>query len=168
MLQFPSPFRLEVSGNKKSILDGGNSQLPSDLNGFMISKSLLELSSQLLERRGEEHGKVYFQTKCEDVAIHVKALALETQRLECIPVSNYVQSIKQIYEDVGRLPQRVVKWLNSTPNTERAEGPEWLSRSCLPEIARTETEVACKISGSVIHRCLFRSCSKPSIKPLNK
>ncbi len=155
MLQFPSPYRLDMDD-----VVTGNSQLPSSAReGFMVSDSLLHKIAQVLELNGGS-GKLFFQTKCEDVAVYVKNLAIFTGQLECIPCNDPVLDIDVVYDKSqnGR-PKRVEQWLSSAPpfGPERAEGSIWSSSELLPSFARSETEVASQNDGAFLHRCMFKN-----------
>lgn len=154
MLQFPSPYRLNVDQG----YNAGNLQLPtSATQGFMVTETLLCMIANILILNGG-CGKLLIQTKCEDVAIFVKNLAICTGNFQLIPCTDYVSYIDQdvYFGRKNNRPKRVEQWLASYPITERAEGIYW-SKSCLiPSFARTETEIACDDDDTFIHRCLMK------------
>mmetsp|Transcript_8279 Transcript_8279/g.18543 ORF Transcript_8279/g.18543 Transcript_8279/m.18543 type:complete len:638 (-) Transcript_8279:135-2048(-) len=151
MINFPSPYRLEVSG-------AGNSQLPSKhSNQFMVTKKVLALVAGLLSKpdRKGGNGLFLFQTKCEDVAVHVKNDCLSSGTMECVPCKNPIKDINLQYKS-GNRPKRVDEWLKATPSAERAEGSMYSRTPFLPTAGRPETEVQCSYENTVVHRCLFR------------
>ena len=153
LIQFPSPYRLIRDENTI-----GNTQLPTSANdGFMVTESLLQTIIKVLSLN-KGNGKLLIQTKCEDVAIHIKNLALSTGSLQLIPCSDYVKNIdRDIYFKNDKMrPKRVEQWLSSQTVTERAEGLFWSRSRIMPSFARSETEIACEDDGSFIHRCLMQ------------
>lgn len=151
MIQFPSPYRLET------VKSGGNEQLPTLAGkGFMINEELLQLIADVLELNGGK-GKLLFQTKCEDIAIYVKNLALDTGRYMMIRCSNSIQSIeKDVYSEGNyKRPLRVDEWLSSNLNAERAEGSIWSAAPLCPSFCRSETEIACEVDNTFVHRCIM-------------
>ena len=153
LIQFPSPYRLIRDENTI-----GNTQLPTSANdGFMVTESLLQTIIKVLSLN-KGNGKLLIQTKCEDVAIHIKNLALSTGSLQLIPCSDYVKNIdRDIYFKNDKMrPKRVEQWLSSQTVTERAEGLFWSRSRIIPSFARSETEIACEDDGSFIHRCLMQ------------
>ncbi|EED94220.1 predicted protein [Thalassiosira pseudonana CCMP1335] len=142
MIHFPSPYRLT----------SGNSQLPSSSDVFMVTKDLLRSISDLL-CGGTSIGYFLFQTKCEDVAIHVWNDCLSLETMECVPCADPVVDIDRYCN--GCQPKRVTAWLNENPSTDRAEGVYWSSKSVLPQ--RPETEIQCYNHHTAVHRFLF-SC----------
>ena len=150
MINFPSPYRLSVTGS-------GNSQLPTmNSNQFMVTKEILELISRVLLKSDDVGGENFFlfQTKCEDVAVLVKNECLALGTLEPVPCKNPMKDIDIQYENRGKRPKRVDDWL--TPLAERAEGSVYSSTPLLPTVGRPETEVQCSYENSVVHRLLFR------------
>ena len=154
MIQFPSPYRL-IDSNKAA----GNSQLPaSTTEGFMVNESLLCIIADILKMNGG-CGKLLFQTKCEDVAIFMKNVALNTGHFECVPCSHPVLNIDEdVYfkSQTGKRPVRVEQWLSSYNEQERAEGSSWSASSLVPSFSRSETEVACDDNGTFIHQCILK------------
>ncbi|KAL3927841.1 MAG: hypothetical protein SGBAC_012911 [Bacillariaceae sp.] len=159
MIQFPSPWRLKK--NEKGG-GGGNSQLPlgPDDDNFMVSKSLMAKIAEILQQSKNNSGGencCYFllQTNCEDVALVLRDRAKEFG-LTSVP------SLKQVAanpETEGlRIPERTLEWLKLSKDDEvkRAVGPEWSRIPFLPPKCAAETEVACTIQGSPVHRCLFK------------
>ena len=153
MINFPSPFRLEAVG-------AGNSQLPSKhSNQFMVAGKVLTLVAKLLSSNAKpdgDDGLFLFQTKCEDIAVHVKNECIALGKLESIPSNYPVSDIDQQYKVSGKRPKRVDDWLKSMPTAERAEGSIFSSNQILPKEGRPETEVQCSYDHTVVHRCLFR------------
>lgn len=160
MIHFPSPYRLPLSDDDCNVKDkerSGNRQLPhhDSKDGFMITPRVATMISTLLQNNPQ--GLLIFQTKCEDVAIHVKNLLLSTGMLETVPCCHAVKSVEDFYAMSGRRPKRLDLWLESTPEAERAEGEIWSSKAIMPTLARPETEIQCEHDYTVVHRCLFRS-----------
>jgi SAM-dependent methyltransferase len=140
LIQFPTPYRL----TKK---EGGNTQLPTDLNsGFMASEGVMRQTAKLLRKSGGGH--LLLQSNCEDVAVTMRNVATNVG-MTCIDAVRPVTSL----DDCGRLPQRTQEWIRL--GGERAIGPEWSSVSLLPARCTTETEVACELENTPIHRCLM-------------
>ena len=54
-----------------------------------------------------------------------------------------------------RTPKRTTDWISC--GGERAEGEGWSTQPILPRIGRTETEVACMMNGTPVHRCRLRA-----------
>jgi len=171
MIHFPSPYRSSYSSdhddndndndnsNNKNNERSGNSQLPGNAKGdFMITPQVATMISNILQK--DNQIQLLFQTKCEDVAIHVKNLFLSTGTLEIGPCSHAVKSVEETYAVSGRRPKRLDHWLETTPEAERAEGMCWSSVSMMPTMARPETEIQCEYDNTVVHRCLFRSVKK--------
>jgi len=160
---------------------GGNSQLPtSALDGFMVSPELLRIAHAVLSNHHRPHndgndcnkgvsgGKLLLQSNCEDVAVWMQKTALE-EGFECVPVPNVfrvkeaaqldndnddIDSSETRAKDVTRnLPQRTQHWI--AMGGERACGEYWSSVPWLPRKASTETEVACRLNETPIHRCLL-------------
>ena len=155
MINFPSPFRLAV--------DAGNSQLPSKhSNQFMLTGRVLNLIAELLSSNAKpdgDDGIFLFQTKCEDIAVHLMNECIALGKLECIPFNYPVSDIDRQYKISGKRPKRVDEWLKSVPTAERAEGSIFSSNPILPKEGRPETEVQCSHDNTVVHRCLFRGMS---------
>lgn len=154
MIQFPTPYRLANTTGKVD----GNSQLPSgsDSPDFMVSQSVMEQIAIMLKRSA---GDLLLQTNCEDVAISLRDRAMSCG-FECVLATNPVVSRFSCASgeenhcgDHYRLPERTQNWIRL--GGQRAVGLEWSSEPLLPMRCATETEVACQIQGTPIHRCLL-------------
>lgn len=149
MIQFPTPFRLAV---EKDLQDGsnGNSQLPTDADsGFMVTKHLLKSLSEVLQASS---GKLLLQSNCEDVAVFIKNMAcIELGTYSCMQTREWVGNIDKVD---GRLPKRTQMWIKSGIR-DRAQGPEWSSIPFIPSKGATETEIACVLNSTPVHRCLL-------------
>ena len=161
MLQFPTPYRLENDKDDNAKQgEAFNTQLPDGptSKAFMASPLVLRKVSRLLKRKGGS-GRLLVQSNCEDVAIRIRDMALQ-EGLRCVPANS----------PVTRLPlatERTQRWLENNNNdnddsddasrrgatTERAVGRDWWSGAILP--CQTETEAACELQGTPVHRCLF-------------
>jgi len=156
MIQFPTPFTLQLDHSndehceeKKSVVNRGNSQLPSSAySGFMVTKRLLDLA-RLTFNGGS--GKLLLQSNCEDVAVLMKNLAIRESGFQTIDVQH---SVKMINEEKARLTERTKKWIEM--GGERAEGVCWSSKSLLPSKGSTETETACHLNRTPVHRCILK------------
>jgi SAM-dependent methyltransferase len=144
LIHFPSPWRLK-KGN-------GNSQLPTGPDdGFMVSATLMEKISQLLKKnRRARSSYLLMQTNCEDVAVALRDRASDVGLISVPAIHPVTSPAEQ-----GRLPERTIEWIRN--GGERAVGQEWSTEPLLPERCATETEVACEIQGTPVHRCLFKS-----------
>lgn len=153
MIQFPTPYRLASSAPNISTDEqkkiGGNSQLPeSAFDGFMVTVELLRLASGILYSSAhKKKGKLIIQSNCEDVAVWVKNLAQEEADLEMVLQTNYVKRIS------GTPTKRTLNWI--AMGGERAEGRGWSIEPLLPRKGRTETEIACILNGTPVHRCML-------------
>lgn len=141
LLQFPTPYRLRDSS--------GNDQLPTNpRDGFMVTPKLLEkIGDRLIDG-----GKVLLQSNCEDVAVYMRSIATLRGTLEVV---ENVPSTDYGYPTTAgtRIPHRTLDWI--AMNGERAEGMGWYQTPLLPRKGATETEVACILNGTPVHRCLL-------------
>ena len=162
MLQFPTPFQfidkiaekehhetIDTSSAKRL----GNMQLPSDaFSGFMVTKRLLDLSHTALNKG--KGGNLLLQSNCEDVAVFMKKLACDSG---FEPMSS-PKPVTKVSDSNEGVPQRTQKWIEL--GGERAEGNIWHADTVLPsKRGATETEVACLLNRTPVHRLLL----KPSI-----
>lgn len=153
MIQFPTPWRLKA--------DKGNSQLPSgpDDDNFMVSKALMAKIAEVLRQQQKTKsgsgGECYFllQTNCEDVALVLRDRAKQAG-MTVVPSLQPVMTSS--VDDGLRIPERTIEWLKMRQDNQRAVGDEWSKVPLLPSKCATETEVACNIQGSPVHRCLFK------------
>ncbi len=148
LIQFPTPFRFQ--GKNK-----GNTQLPSVTDkGFMVSEALLARSASLLLLSG---GRLILQSNCEDVAVEIGDMATNQIGLEYVAAPRPVLPAAKC----ARLPLRSQQWLQL--GGKRAVGAHWSSTSFLPPRGATETEAACQMQGTPIHRCMFavKACDFP-------
>jgi SAM-dependent methyltransferase len=143
MIQFPTPYRLASSS-----LGGGNMQLPSSfIDGFMVSKKVLGLSRYLLQKSGDNDARLLMQSNCEDVAVCMCNLAREAGFV-------VVEDSRSVMEESGEPTQRTRNWIDL--GGERAIGPGWRSSPLLPRLGQTETEIACTLNKTPVHRCVLR------------
>ena len=142
MIQFPTPYKIS---NKND----GNSQLPeSPDDGFMVSSAIVHKISNIVQASG---AYLLLQTNCEDVAVTL-CDQFSKNGLQVVPSSNPVLLPR---DGTGRLPQRTKEWVQL--GGARAVGPGWSADPILPDHCATETEAACTIQGTPIHRCLLKS-----------
>jgi hypothetical protein len=142
LVQFPTPYQLNRTKN-------GNSQLPISANdGFMVSQNLLLLVKDCI---GE--GKVLLQSNCEDVAIYMKTIACRVG-LETFDYESQATEAKA----PTRIPQRTLDWIAlSNPEIRATPGQGGWSRGpLLHREGQTETEVACELNSTPVHRCVLR------------
>lgn len=143
MIQFPTPYRLD-NGTKTAY----NTQLPVDAStGFMVSDALLAKIKGVLSHSG---GKLLVQSNCEDVAVTIRHRAITQFGMNSIALPHQ-QQISNL--DESQQTQRNLQWIQQ--GGDRAVGPCWSSAPLLPSRASTETEVACHLQGTPIHRCLL-------------
>jgi hypothetical protein len=119
----------------------------------MVTENLLQSVHTAISNT---NGRLLLQSNCEDVSVWMRNLAcdkvgfsFEDQSLldvESVPfTSNHV---------APRVPQRTAEWI--TMGGERANGPGWFENPLLHRAGATETEVACALNGTPVHRCLLR------------
>ena len=146
MINFPSPYRL--------VDRDGNSQLPFIQSGqFMVTKRVLQSITSLLSRSAGI-GIFLFQTKCEDVAVHVTN-ECHNLGLECVDCYNPVKDIDLQYATSRKRPKRLKEWLQTNPLAKRAEGNCYSSSPFL-QFGQPETEAQCTLDNTVVHRCLYQ------------
>ena len=149
MLQFPTPYRFDATpaNGMVSVVNQGqfNQQLPIDaFSGFMVSRRLLQFSRNVLD---ETDGKLLLQSNVEDVAVHMRDIA-QMEEFEPIPAPSYVN------ETPATVHQRTIKWIKS--GGDRTISYVWSSEYFLPALGATETEIACTLNGTPIHRILMK------------
>lgn len=145
MIQFPTPYRLVMNQGIKD-KRGGNSQLPSTaLDGFMVSPKLFELVSTLMNKDEGAQSNLLLQSNCEDVAVYMRSLGIEEAMFRVVPLENEVETVQ------GSPTQRTLNWIGI--GGERAEGFGWSADPLLPPKGRTETEIACILNQTPVHRC---------------
>ena len=145
LIQFPTPYRLSSTA--------GNAQLPSSAaDGFMVSIDLLRLCRDILvcHRNDDNHfGELWLQSNCEDVAVWMRNTACHeagfSYSTEVAVQSTTTTSVQET--------QRTLQWI--AMGGERAQGPGWYGTNLLPRTAMTETEVACIVKGTPVHRCIL-------------
>ena len=156
MIQFPTPYRLipsptgtALNDSNDDVIKGGNSQLPtSAVDGFMVTPYLLKLAADLLQGSdGKPSGKLILQSNCEDVAVWMRDVAINQAGFEIVRLENEVETIQ------GTPTRRTMNWI--AMGGERALGPGWSSEPLLPRKGRTETEIACILNNTPVHRCML-------------
>ncbi len=158
MIQFPTPFSFQGDDSDiapesdevlESVAKRGNCQLPSSaISGFMVTSELLE---QLYEVLDPKVGRLILQSNCEDVAVYMKNVATDEVGFQPLQVSNFVCNIE---DEENGITMRTEKWI--ARGGERAEGEYWSSSQILPPIGATETEIACNLNGTPVHRCILQ------------
>eukprot|EP00979_Chaetoceros_neogracilis_P003792 scaffold659_cov260-Chaetoceros_neogracile.AAC.6 len=151
MIQFPTPFRFKDKSDEglASVVNQGNQQLPTDaFSGFMVTQRLLESVRNTLN---PECGRLLLQSNVEDVAVFMNKLASDIS-FETLPAEKCVEKIE---EGKDGMPQRTQKWISL--GSERAKGLMWSAETFLPsKKGATETEVACSLNGTPVHRVLLK------------
>lgn len=128
----------------------------------MVTEKLLELIHSNLHPK---RGKLLLQSNCEDVAVWMRNLACQKAGFAAINdididdndidvVSSYTDKESDFVSSQQRIPQRTVDYV--AMGGERAEGGGWFQREILHSEGATETEVACAINGTPVHRCLLK------------
>lgn len=147
LIQFPTPYRV-VPPNATSDDYQGNTQLPRTAqDGFMVSIKLLRQVASLLKVSG---GRILLQSNCEDVALHMANTAKNAAGMvEVISSDPRMQMPAQT-------TQRTDTWLATQRDPpERASGSFWSNSPILPRTCQTETEIACGLNGTPVHRCIL-------------
>lgn len=145
LIQFPTPYKLSTTND-----GAGNSQLPtSTSNGFMVTPRLLELvhKSLTMHRAGASCSQIVLQSNCEDVAVWMLDTACTEAGFVPMPATDPVIEIQ------GTLTQRALNWIEM--GGKRAIGPVWHSQPVLPRQGRTETEIACMMNDTPVHRTIL-------------
>jgi hypothetical protein len=145
LIQFPTPYRLQKGDGS------GNSQLPTSAqDGFMVSQELLRLIRKMLART---QGKLLLQSNCEDVAVWMRSKAWNMEGGYSLLTKPELQPDPKSPPLVPRIPQRTADWI--AMGGVRADGPGWYKNPLLPRQGATETEVACILNGTPVHRCVL-------------
>jgi tRNA G46 methylase TrmB len=148
LIQFPTPYR-QLSASAK-----GNSQLPKTAHdGFMVSHNVLKLAAKLL---GDSQGELILQSNCEDVAVWMRQSAIEHAGFRSRDSGEFVTQVQ------GTPTRRTLNWIAN--GGERAAGPGWCDKPLLPRVGRTETEIACMMNGTPVHRCILVADLTPKTK----
>ena len=149
MCQFPTPYRLQTQTQTDK---SGNLQLPtSQVDGFMVTKKLMELIHSSLH---STTGRLLIQSNCEDVAVYMRNLACHEVGFSYVQEDTESSPLPMVKtEQPLRIPQRTQDWVEM--GGERASGPGWFDRPILHQQGCTETEVACRLNGTPIHRCIL-------------
>jgi len=156
MIQFPTPFSIKQQDDKSA--NTYNKQLPANTSQFMVTTKLLRTAYNILKSNNENEGYLLLQSNCEDIAIYMKNIATQEAGFICIDNIQYPKAEEQPVAT----SRRTKLWIDSSiksDDNERAFGPSWSSMPFLPSKGQTETEVACTLQSTPIHRCLL----KPSI-----
>lgn len=158
LIQFPTPYQLRQSDAECAT--SGNSQLPrSARDGFMVTEELLKLVYQSLSGA---NGRLLLQSNCEDVAVYMRDIASNHVGF-CVESTDQDVLLSQSksfpsMSKPQRVPQRTADWI--AMGGERAEGHGWSKAPILHRDGATETEIACALNGTPVHRCVLQSFNR--------
>ncbi|KAI2507215.1 hypothetical protein MHU86_7172 [Fragilaria crotonensis] len=156
MIQFPTPYRLSTPNDSTEDIRG-NTQLPASAKeGFMVSENLLRLVNEALV----PGGAMLVQSNCEDVAVWIKKTATTCCNFEAVDLRSSIRDSERSLPT--ELTKRTLDWI--AMGGERAHGHGWSLAPLLPRRGRTETEVACMLNRTPVHRCLLIKQVETSIK----
>jgi tRNA G46 methylase TrmB len=159
MIQFPTPYRLSAPHSAEGDIRG-NTQLPASAKeGFMVSENLLHLVNEALV----PGGTMLVQSNCEDVAVWIRNTATNCCNFETVDLKSSIQDSE--HSIPTKVTKRTLDWI--AMGGERAHGREWSVAPLLPRKGRTETEVACMLNGTPVHRCLLIKPVKNNIEMSN-
>lgn len=148
LIQFPTPYRLPSNvdiSSDSTVQEGGNGQLPKSVaDGFMVTPRLLRQAASLLRK---SQGELLLQSNCEDVAVWMRHTACQ----EAGFVSRDTNNV--LVRKAETPTKRTLNW--RAMGGERAIGAGWSTEPLLPPTGRTETEIACILNGTPVHRCLL-------------
>ena len=155
-----------------------NTQLPdsSTSPAFMASNQVLRRIARLLQQPTKEgpRGRLLVQSNCEDVAIQIRDMAIH-EGFKCVLSPCPVVAVSptertnrwlQQQQQQQHLQAGVCNTSTTTTAEEgtavpppqtlssRAVGRDWWSEPIL-SCAPTETEAACALQGTPVHRCLL-------------
>jgi len=175
LIQFPTPYRLrrpdENDDDDGAAHRKGNLQLPKSVtDGFMVTPGLLQQINVVLTKDQNDScqddaatspmitppGELWIQSNCEDVAVWMRNTACQEAGFAYVP-ANRTEHDKNTDDLVKKITtlaptQRTLNWI--AMGGECAQGPGWIASPLLPRRAMTETEVACRIKGTPVHRCI--------------
>jgi hypothetical protein len=165
LLQFPTPYRLHGEHVDDDQEFSGNNRLPRHVtdDAFMANPRVLQRMVNLLNgsdnigaTRRLDSGHLLVQSNCEDVALYIYD-TLRCMGMHAVASHEPRQVIKG-----GSETARTKAWFEQqcqsayeTSAIRRASGDHWSSQPILP--VSTETEAACQLRTTPIHRCLFRT-----------
>jgi len=158
LIQFPTPYRLNHQSELPTSMpeSKGNRQLPKHpYAGFMVTANLFKLARDALLPGS---GKLLLQSNCEDVAVYMRKLATEHGAFDAVPIPNPLNSFQQ---SNTRTPQRTLDYIKM--GGQRALGMGWAAGPLLPRRGSTETELACFLETTPIHRCLLVPSKQKSL-----
>ena len=161
IVNFPSPYKLNLEGSSSYT---GNTQLPSNLNDFLLTDDVVELSRLLLQNRSDNSFPTHpsrrfllLQSNVEDVAITMKAIVERSKAFDINAFSTSMDDWSFLHEEKDRMltsSLRQHRW-SCDRNIERAYGVGWLKKSPFHDVSRSETEVHCTHNGKMIFRRQF-------------
>jgi hypothetical protein len=98
-------------------------------------------------------GKLLLQSNCEDVAVWMISKAWSMEGGYSLLTQPELQPDPKSPSVAPRIPQRTADWI--AMGGERADGPGWYKNPLLPRQGATETEIACILNGTPVHRCVL-------------
>ena len=157
LIQFPTPYRLLPPHSSDEDYQG-NTQLPKDAeDGFMVSKHLLKTVASLLQA---SQGTLLLQSNCEDVALHMHDTAIKYAGMAGVP------SKDPRFKMPRQTTQRTDTWLSRQDHSpKRAAGASWWNSPVLSRVCQTETEIACELNETPVHRCLLHVPPDKDLQP---
>jgi hypothetical protein len=91
------------------------------------------------------------------VAVYMRQLACKDVGFKCITSYDNGTPVEHDSSTGTRLPKRTLDWISCGGG--RAVGAGWSPHPLIPRIGRTETEVACMMNGTPVHRCRLQAAS---------
>lgn len=151
VVNFPTPYGIELLLNKNSSSSAGNSQLPVLMDNFLLSNEVVSLIATIMKTN---QCFFHLQTNVEDVAVYVKdAMCVDDG------IAPYESPSIRYINDEGRIKktERQIR-LEEMSVAKRAVGVGYLDGSIMSATARgmTETEVHCIHNNIFVHRLLLK------------
>ena len=123
----------------------------------MVTPKLLQQAAFLLGPSSSSRSalasvdrKLSLQSNCEDVAVYVQKAACQHANFRVCHSNSDTFAMTQKAEPGTALNKRTQDWI--AMGSERAIGEGWSRSPILPRNRRTETEIACEIKGTPVHR----------------
>ena len=162
VINFPSPYQFPTTIDlAETFKCKGNSQLPSSLEDFLLTNSVVELSKQLMQGKKRcnsttsEKPFILMQSNVEDVAITMKEIIERSGAFGIsMGAANDWTILCKNEDKILQKSPRQQRW-RWNREVERAYGVGWLKKSPFDGISKSETEVNCNYYAKPIFRRQF-------------